>query len=453
MFLLLSMLSIPVRAEGQSTGRVQQTQTPVVIVLDPGHGGKNDGTTENGFLEKSMTMITALAAYEELQKYDGIEVYLTHTEDEDMSLKERAEFAASVNADFLFSIHYNASENHELFGSEVWISCAPPYHAYGYQFGWLQMKQMEEMGLSLRGIKTRQNNDKEDYYGVIRECVALEVPAVIIEHCHVDEPRDTVFLSSDEDLKAFGVADATSIARYFGLKSTILGVDYSTGVDYPAILPEEKNRLAFRDETAPDICIIEKKAIDTDDLTVTLDVSAADYDSMLLYYDYSLDGGLTYSTRQLWPDCNIYDGSYRDSFPLTLEIPEGTVNPSIVIRAYNNFDLFLESNTVKVEQVFSSARENSADQAISVLSEASDISSESLQTVTFTPDSQATDTASSKALKLKNFLGICVIIVIVLLIIVLTSQFIAMHQKSKRRRRKLADKRRERYDDKPNRNI
>ena len=47
-----------------------------------------------------MTMTTALAMYEELLLYDNVEVYLTHQEDEDMSLKARAEFAAQVNADF-----------------------------------------------------------------------------------------------------------------------------------------------------------------------------------------------------------------------------------------------------------------------------------------------------------------------------------------------------------------
>ena len=59
---------------------------------------------------------------EELKKYDGIEVYVTRQGDEDMSLKERADFAASKNADFLFCLHFNTSLERNLFGSEVWIS-------------------------------------------------------------------------------------------------------------------------------------------------------------------------------------------------------------------------------------------------------------------------------------------------------------------------------------------
>ena len=102
-----------------------------------------------------MTMVTALAMYEELTKYDNVDVYLTHTDDVTMSLADRAQFAADRNADFLFSIHYNASMDHDLFGSEVWISSVQPYNAYGYQFGWEQMQQMQDMGLFLRGVKTK----------------------------------------------------------------------------------------------------------------------------------------------------------------------------------------------------------------------------------------------------------------------------------------------------------
>ena len=92
---------------------------PVVVVLDPGHGGKNLGAEYNGYTEKDMTMIVATAMKEELEKYEGVEVYLTRDVDKDMSLEERAEFAASKNADFLFCLHFNMSLGHELFGSEV----------------------------------------------------------------------------------------------------------------------------------------------------------------------------------------------------------------------------------------------------------------------------------------------------------------------------------------------
>ncbi|MDE6063579.1 MAG: N-acetylmuramoyl-L-alanine amidase, partial [Lachnospiraceae bacterium] len=55
------------------------TDGELVIVIDPGHGGKNLGADYNGFLEKEMNMTVANAMYEELTKYEGITVYMTHT--------------------------------------------------------------------------------------------------------------------------------------------------------------------------------------------------------------------------------------------------------------------------------------------------------------------------------------------------------------------------------------
>ena len=99
----------------QAAPRAQETGERVVIVIDPGHGGDNEGTLEGPAQEKKMTMVTALAMYEELTKYDNVDVYLTHTDDVTMSLADRAQFAADRNADFLFSIHYNASMNNMIY--------------------------------------------------------------------------------------------------------------------------------------------------------------------------------------------------------------------------------------------------------------------------------------------------------------------------------------------------
>ncbi len=94
--------------EAAAAPRAQRTKR-VTIVIDPGHGGENEGTLEGIVQEKKMTMVTAMAMYEELLKYDNVDVYLTHTEDTvNLSLADRAQFAEERNADFLFSIHYNA---------------------------------------------------------------------------------------------------------------------------------------------------------------------------------------------------------------------------------------------------------------------------------------------------------------------------------------------------------
>lgn len=322
--------------------RQQNVNEKPVIVIDPGHGGENLGTTENNHEEKSMTLVTALAMYEELLQYDNVEVYLTRTEDKEMSLKERAQFAKSVNADFLFSIHYNASEEHQAYGSEVWVPMHSPYSGYGYQFGYEALTDMRQLGLFIRGIKTRPGDKGLDYYGILRESVALDIPAVIIEHCHVDEARDEGFCDSEEKLRQFGRLDATAVARYFGLKSSSLNVDYS-GYELVDATDEERLETLLNARTAPEECVIALADADYEAGTLTLSVSGVDSDSAILYYSYSTDGGATFGRREIWPESDALTGGYKSNFLLELDIPPG-VCPEVVVRAYNGFDMYTESN-------------------------------------------------------------------------------------------------------------
>lgn len=484
-FLLLLGNMITYSITAQADARVQQTDDTIVIVIDPGHGGKNLGTTQNSFEEKAMTLVTAKAMYEELQKYDNVEVYLTRTKDVGMDLDKRAQFAQSVNADFLFSIHYNASETHESFGSEVWVSCKQPYHSYGYQFGHVQMLTMQEMGLFLRGVKTRVGEKNLDYYGIIRESVALNIPAVIIEHCHVDEARDTPFCDTKEDLEEFGRADALSVAKYFGLKSTSLGVDYSdySSNELPAVPSKGRVEQTIMDSTPPDVCQITLISADLEAGEATFEVSAADYGSMLLYYDYSIDGGKNYCPRNPWPGCNIFDDTYTDTFTLTLQIPSGQ-KPKVIFRAYNKTDMFKQSNSVTVtqsvvpetvpeEQPKEDAEKNQSAASGKNQENTSEGSKEKTGTVGTASgqqpaadsdknaDGQKTEEIKTGSLSdyqnvpafapddtrnaeketqvgLFGFLKICLVIVIILFAIVLFSQILAdyTHKKRVRRRRK-----------------
>lgn len=423
--------------------RAQETGERVVIVIDPGHGGDNEGTLSGSAQEKKMTMVTAMAMYEELTKYDNVDVYLTHTDDVSMSLADRAQFAADRNADFLFSIHYNASENHTMFGSEVWISSVQPYNAYGYQFGWEQMQQMQNMGLFLRGVKTRLNDSGDDYYGIIRESTTRSIPSAIIEHCHVDEGRDTPYCQSEADWKEFGRKDALSVAKYFGLASTSLGVDYSTEAnDLPEVTLKSILPMTVRDKTAPDVCLLTLQNADYDTGEVTLEVMATDYDCPMMYYDYSTDGGKTYSELLPWPDLDIMAGTYADTFTFSVTFTKGE-QPVITVRGYNQADLFTESDSITFAQPFidqekaaeearqeSLAAQEAASQATE--SQAADASGSAITMADAAGNIPAPSEENSEV-NFGVFLIICGILVVLLLLIFLLYQ---VQQNRHRRRRR-----------------
>lgn len=317
-----------------------QADEPVIVVIDPGHGGENLGAEYEDYVEKEMTMIVADAMKEELEKYDGIEVYMTRYGDidTDMSLEERSEFAKSVDADFLFCLHFNMSEQHTLFGAECWISAFGEQYSKGYGFASVEMDLLQEKGLYSRGIKTRLNKKGTDYYGIIRTATEREIPCVLIEHCHLDQENDKPFYDHDEKLKDFGRLDATAVAKYFNLRSEELSVDYS---DYQNVEVPVPVNVMKPDATETDVCVIDVLDQNMETGEITVQISAMDYDSGMLYYTYSYDNGENFSELQKWGDKS------QDTVTFTMQVPPHIV-PKIVVNAYNGYDLYKTSNIISL---------------------------------------------------------------------------------------------------------
>ncbi len=310
---------------------------PVKVVIDPGHGGEENGAEYGIYTEKYITMVVAKAMAEELEKYDGVEVYMTRTEDVKMSLQERADYAKSVGADFLFCIHFNASKSHKMYGSEVWCSAFGNCYAEGRLYGELCLDELSTLGLYRRGVKMKLSEKEEDkdYYGIIRHCLEYDIPSVIIEHCYLDNPEDEKYYHTAEGMKRLGVLDATAAAKYYGLSSKELNVNYK---GYPK---PDLESLPKMDLTEPEnvslTCLRVKKETGEAEILLT----AKDEESGLLYYTCSLDGGNTYGSFQRWE-------SDSDELEFVIQLPR---DQDIDLRymVYNGYDLFTESEIVHID--------------------------------------------------------------------------------------------------------
>jgi N-acetylmuramoyl-L-alanine amidase len=90
------------------------------VVLDPGHGGEHLGTVgRNGLLEKEVTLDLADRA-RRLLLARGVDVVLTRTGDETLSLKERSAAANKKRGDIFVSIHLNSFEPDSMRGIETY---------------------------------------------------------------------------------------------------------------------------------------------------------------------------------------------------------------------------------------------------------------------------------------------------------------------------------------------
>lgn len=214
-------------------------ENKTIIVLDPGHGGKDDGASSPFVTEKEKTINLKIAQYikEKLSNYMGVEVFLTREDDTYVSLDDRCKFAKNVKADVFISLHNNIDENHKSNGSEIYVSYNQEHNSITKDLSQYIMSGFESIGLKNNGIKTRVKdgektiddisaseitNNTKDYYAVIRGCANFNIDSMIIEHCYMDSWDDyTNFFSNDEQIKAMALCDANAIIDYFNLLEKI----------------------------------------------------------------------------------------------------------------------------------------------------------------------------------------------------------------------------------------
>ena len=93
-----------------------------VVILDPGHGGDDMGTLGCGVVaEKVVALAIAEETARTLREVNGIEVLLTRTGDEFVSLSERIAIARRAGGDLFVSIHANSAPNSRAKGAEVFF--------------------------------------------------------------------------------------------------------------------------------------------------------------------------------------------------------------------------------------------------------------------------------------------------------------------------------------------
>lgn len=230
----------------------------IVVVLDPGHDASHGGTSGNGVSEAEVNFKIAQYCKEELEQYNGVTVYMTrdsmncpyggNSVKAAVCNEQRVEYAKNVGANVYVSLHNNSvdpkkTEPSSAFGVEIYYpnqNYNPSLSQEGGALASQILSQLTALGLHDRGTKVRSCQDRvpeyqyadgsqADYYAVIRNCKKAGILAIIVEHAFITNQSDVNnFLSTDEKLKSLGVADATGIAQYYGLKK-------ETPVDYSAV--------------------------------------------------------------------------------------------------------------------------------------------------------------------------------------------------------------------------
>jgi N-acetylmuramoyl-L-alanine amidase len=100
--------SLPLQRAWDRMGNSQIPNEKIVVVIDPGHGGKDPGAIGiNGVREKDLILPISQQVADILE-LQGIQVIMTRNDDRYISLQDRSKMANRANADLFISIHANS---------------------------------------------------------------------------------------------------------------------------------------------------------------------------------------------------------------------------------------------------------------------------------------------------------------------------------------------------------
>ncbi len=185
-----------------------------LVVIDPGHGGRDPGTVGNGLQEKMITLAAAIHLRDALQRC-GIQVIMTRTTDSlvlpngtvSQDLSARAEIANRNKADLFISWHVDSFSNPDVHGISVWI--------YPSTRG-TETERAAQTIVNSVAQATGQTNRRVFVadFAVLRE---TGMTAVLVESGFLTNPEEANRLASEAFRRIQAEAAARAICEYFNL--------------------------------------------------------------------------------------------------------------------------------------------------------------------------------------------------------------------------------------------
>lgn len=208
------MVSDSTKQESPAEAFVEEPKTPL-IVIDPGHGGMDEGCSFKELYEKDINLQLANQLSKQLQQM-GYLVELTRTDtDTRISLEERVTMAEELQADLFLSIHQNVGSETSASGIETWY-CEKTVEGNQRFASLVHMGALEKTDAKDRGLKESQN------LYVIRE---TSMPACLIETSFLTNPREREAICSKEYQDKLIRGIAQGIDYYFHPKTMYLTFD------------------------------------------------------------------------------------------------------------------------------------------------------------------------------------------------------------------------------------
>ncbi|MEW5827218.1 MAG: N-acetylmuramoyl-L-alanine amidase [Candidatus Bipolaricaulota bacterium] len=208
--LVLALLGVAGGHAGIHGGDVLWS-SPVVVVIDPGHGGSDPGAiSRSGDLEKDLTLSVARLVALEASRDPGLRVVLTRENDRFVELADRAAKARQVGAALFVSLHANAYSDPSVSGIETFVDEAAPCGGRSEQLAALLQRNV----LAVMGSKDR---------GVRRASLflwRLSIPAALVEMGFMTHTAENRALHDVERQKGLARAILSAVRAFLGGEPT-----------------------------------------------------------------------------------------------------------------------------------------------------------------------------------------------------------------------------------------
>ena len=197
------------------------------IVLDPGHGGKDNGTS----LKEKVYALDVAQRTKKILDAAGYNVVLTREKDTYVDLSDRSDIANARRAGLFVSIHFNAVPNDSrTSGVEVYTFAPRNQHSTGWTFGRKSDPHLETRDMPVNrfdywsvvlaqalhrrfvvDLKSFDRGKKIAHWGVLRQ---LNCPGVLIECGFLTSADEARKISTASHRQKLAVAIAAGIRDY-----------------------------------------------------------------------------------------------------------------------------------------------------------------------------------------------------------------------------------------------
>ena len=219
-----------------------------LVVIDPGHGGKDPGAGAGQLREKAITLALALALRDELLMRGGIRVALTRDRDTYVILEERSAIARRLGADLFVSIHADSTDGDGSANGATIYTLSDK----GSNQAAERIAARENAADTINGVKLREQSnlvssilvdlsqretlsrseefarlilregqgrllfrERSEQSGAFVVLKAPDMPSVLFEVGYINNPEDAARLTSAAGRDTFAQVNASAIRVFF----------------------------------------------------------------------------------------------------------------------------------------------------------------------------------------------------------------------------------------------